>query len=162
MQVIAKRQVKKGLGSTLPGSPSGTHFLATGQGYPEGKTWQEGTGEIHNRKLPGLGGSWPGCYGGLEYVPKQGQGPDHSGKVLDSGGKGSEKLGANSGHQVGQKAETHNPHCSAQLVLLSITYVGGATELGQKGPKKGGVLYGRQEKHPATKSILHMVQKTLV
>ena len=81
---------------------------------------------------------------------------------MDSGGRGSKKLRANSGHQVGKRAETHNPHCSAQMVLLSVTYVGGAIGLGPKGPKKGGVLYGRKEKQTAMKSILHMVQEAFV
>lgn len=48
------------------------------------------------------------------------------------------------------------------MVLLSITYVGGAIGLEQKGPKKGGVVYGRKEKQSTMKSILHMVQETLV
>jgi hypothetical protein len=48
------------------------------------------------------------------------------------------------------------------MVLLSVTYVGGAIGLGPKGPKKGGVLYGRKEKQTAMKSILHMVQEALV
>lgn len=38
-------------------------------------------------------------------MPKRGRGSDHPGKALDSGGKGSKKLRANSGHQVGKKAE---------------------------------------------------------